>query len=147
MLGSTNTLIFNIPINSKIIINVTNCNIELPEFTGHTYGVCNNPMQNPFGILESFSDPSNMGCLSPDSEEEKKNVARHIIWNYPEDIHQLKLGGEIRGSILAPRANIETPDSGVIWGQRIIQSWNGPMQFNLLPFDTVGVNSCGCLPK
>lgn len=58
-------------------------------------------------------------------------LASQIMYNF-KDVARLRVASDIYGTILAPKAAIQT-NSGVVWGQVIAKSWTGNAEIDPAP--------------
>ncbi len=73
------------------------------------------------------------------------NMSENILFNFYE-AETLTINAALFGSVLAPKAHIESPHS-VIWGQVIADSWNGNTQINDNAFTGHSSNSPATVPE
>jgi len=57
-----------------------------------------------------------------------------VVFNFFEATNLKLRGIAVEGSVLAPLAHVANPQ-GVLHGQIVAKSWNGPMQLNHVPFE------------
>ncbi len=113
--------------NSQQVFNVNGAEL----LSAHTFkinSVCSSPDTTYlFNIDGQDTGLTNMGMqsLAP--------VAGRVVYNFYEAISLDFRGVSVEGSVLAPSAIIDNPQ-GVIKGQLVARSWNGPMQINWVPF-------------
>jgi choice-of-anchor A domain-containing protein/MYXO-CTERM domain-containing protein len=66
-------------------------------------------------------------------------LASQILYNF-KDVARLKIASDVYGTILSPKAAIET-NQGVVWGQVIAKSWKGNAEIDPAPLKPpVGTN-------
>jgi len=66
-------------------------------------------------------------------------LASKILYNF-KDVARLKISSDVYGTILSPKAAIET-NQGVVWGQVIAKSWKGNAEIDPAPLKPpVGTN-------
>jgi choice-of-anchor A domain-containing protein/uncharacterized repeat protein (TIGR01451 family) len=95
-------------------------------------------LQNvPSGATVLFNVSGSSSGLTNMSLEALTSIQDKVLFNFYEATSLQLSGVAVRGSVLAPFAQIKNPQ-GVIWGTIIAASWNGLMQQNHVPFTGEG---------
>ncbi|BDQ35113.1 choice-of-anchor A family protein [Pseudodesulfovibrio portus] len=116
--GTSNTQVFNL--DGSTLLNSHTFALDTTGFAQDTTII--------FNVSGTASGLTNM------SMESLRPFAGSVLFNFYEATSLTLSGIGVWGSILAPLADIDNPQ-GVINGTLIANSFDGPMQLNLVPFE------------
>lgn len=117
-------IVFNISNPNKIASNSTNA--ADANFCAKGEANCFVFAQKSVSINGVNAYQGTIGTANPTAP-----LASQIMYNF-KDIARLRLGAEVYGTVLAPKAAIQT-DASVVWGQVIAKSWTGNSEIDPAP--------------
>ena len=109
--------------------------------SAHTFNVSQIP-ENAWVIFNI--DNKNAGLTNMSMESLSSHRSR-VLFNFHEATNLKLRGIAVQGTVLAPLAHVANPQ-GVLHGQIVAKSWNGPMQLNWVPFEGTTAGSANRPP-